>query len=137
MAYVWLFGWSFLAATILPLGSEPALVVLVRGGHPVPWLLAIATAGNYLGACTTYGLARVAVRTIETDEVMAPRRARALRLIARYGAPAMLLSWVPLLGDVLVAAAGAVRMPFGAFSVWTLVGKAVRYAIVAWATMQM
>ena len=53
-----LFLWSFAAATVLPLSSEVPLVVAIRqsGGWPIPVL--IATLGNYLGACTTFYLAR-------------------------------------------------------------------------------
>jgi membrane protein YqaA with SNARE-associated domain len=124
-----LFAWSFAASTILPLSSEIPLVFAVRrsGGWLVP--VSVATVGNYLGACTTYYLARVA-----TDAMVAKtkRQWRAAVLIARYGPPALLLSWVPLIGDVLVALAGAAHMPFGRFTLWTVVGKAVRYAIVSW-----
>lgn len=31
-------------------------------------------------------------------------------------------------------AAGALKVPFGAFSAWVIVGKAMRYFAVAWAT---
>ena len=44
----------------------------------------------------------------------------------------MIFSWVPILGDALVAAAGAAEMPFAGFSIWVVVGKAMRYAAVAW-----
>ena len=44
----------------------------------------------------------------------------------------MLLSWVPLVGDALVAVAGAVRMPFLPFLIWLSIGKAARYLVVAW-----
>src|SRR5687767_10539164 len=126
-----LFLWSFAAATILPLSSEVPLVYAVRRGGG-GWLLpvAVATAGNFLGACTTYWLARVAV---ERAARPGPgRAARAAALIARYGPPALLASWVPLIGDALVALAGAARMPFARFSIWTLIGKAVRYGVLGW-----
>jgi membrane protein YqaA with SNARE-associated domain len=57
---------------------------------------------------------------------------RASALIARYGPPVLLLSWVPVVGDALVALAGGARMPFGRFSTWTFIGKAVRYAVLGW-----
>jgi len=44
----------------------------------------------------------------------------------------MIFSWVPILGDALVAAAGAAEMPFAGFSIWVVVGKAMRYAAIAW-----
>jgi membrane protein YqaA with SNARE-associated domain len=52
-----LFFWSFLAATILPLGSEPALAAIVNRRDALALPVTIATLGNYLGACTTYVLA--------------------------------------------------------------------------------
>jgi membrane protein YqaA with SNARE-associated domain len=58
---------------------------------------------------------------------------RGARLLRRFGPPALLLSWVPVLGDALVALAVAARLPFGAFSIWTAVGKGLRYLAVAWA----
>jgi membrane protein YqaA with SNARE-associated domain len=37
-----------------------------------------------------------------------------------------------VVGDAIVAFAGAARVPLGTFSFWTLIGKAARYAAVAW-----
>ena len=125
-----LFFWSFLAATILPLGSEPALAVIVSRRDAVLLPVVIATIGNYLGACTTYAIARSASKAV-TSERAVRRMERAAAIIQRYGAPALLLSWVPLLGDAIVAAAGLARMPFLRFSLWTIPGKAARYAALA------
>lgn len=125
-----LFAAAFLAATILPLASEVPLALIVsrEGGLLVP--VAVATVGNYLGACTTYGLARAAASRL--GGASAAPSTRALRWFQRYGPPALVLSWVPLVGDGIVVLAGAARVPFGAFSFWTVIGKAGRYAVVAW-----
>jgi membrane protein YqaA with SNARE-associated domain len=125
-----LFLWSFAAATILPLSSEIPLAFAVRRSEA--WMLpvAVATAGNFLGACTTYFLARYAADRAAPEA--SGRTARASALIARYGPPALLLSWVPLIGDVMVALAGFAHMPFLAFSIWTVIGKAARYVAVGW-----
>lgn len=131
--YAALFLWSFLAATVLPLGSEVALAVLVRSERRVGLPVLVATAGNYLGACTTYWLGARAARALAKGEEKAARESRAAGLLRRYGQPALLLSWVPVLGDALVALAGGMRLPFGAFSLWVVVGKALRYWAVAWA----
>ena len=53
--------------------------------------------------------------------------------MASRGAPILLLSWVPILGDALVAAAGAAGTPFVSFSIWAIAGKFLRYLAVAWA----
>lgn len=132
LVYVTLFAWSFLAATALPLGSEPALFAAVARGHGVVPAVLVATVGNVLGACTTYWLAKQAALALERRGAAAVDRSRAGRLVRRFGQPAVLLSWVPVIGDALVAAAGAVRMPFVPFLLWLTAGKAGRYLVVAW-----
>lgn len=144
MAYLSLFTWSFLAATLVPVGSELALVVLVRQGYPLPSLVLVATIGNYLGACTTYWLARAAARawtfhggsthggSRPRGGARPPGSERATSWLNTYGQPALLLSWVPIIGDAIVAVAGAARMPFVPFSAWTIAGKLARYIVVGW-----
>jgi membrane protein YqaA with SNARE-associated domain len=121
---------SFLAATVLPLASEVPLALVVRRHGDLLLPVVVATLGNFLGACTTYGLARLAATKLAPQSVKQPPRA--LLLFERYGAPSLLLSWVPLVGDAIVALAGAARVPLATFSIWTLIGKAARYAAVAW-----
>lgn len=124
---------SFLAATILPFASEIPLAVVVRRDGEFLLPVAVATLGNLIGACTTYGLARAAAAKLAPTTAPKPR---ALALFERYGAPSLLLSWVPIIGDAIVALAGASRVPFLAFSLWTFIGKAARYAAVAWIALQ-
>lgn len=129
-----LFMWSFLAATMLPLSSEIPLVVYVRSYDRFLLPVGIATVGNYLGACTTYWLARRAAQALGKGQTTTEEnQSRSARLLRRFGQPVLLLSWVPILGDALVALAGAMRLPFRAFSLWVAVGKGLRYAAVAWA----
>jgi membrane protein YqaA with SNARE-associated domain len=112
----------------MPLSSEvPLGIVVARSGTWVVPVL-VATLGNTLGACTTYWLGRAAMTVAAPSS---PTVQRAARLLQRYGAPSLLLSWVPLVGDVLVGLAGAARVPFWTFTVWTANGKGARYAAVA------
>jgi len=124
-----LFVAAVLAATILPLPSELplALVVASRG----EWLLpvAVATGGNFIGACTTYALGRGLLGERSTGDKQSHR---AIALFSRYGAATLLFSWVPVIGDVFVFLAGAARMRADLFAITTLVGKAVRYVVIAW-----
>lgn len=112
----------------MPLSSEVPLGVVVTqsGTWVVPVL--VATLGNTLGACTTYWLGRAAMTVASPTS---PKVQRAARLLQRYGAPSLLLSWVPLIGDVLVVLAGAARLPFWTFTAWAAAGKGARYAAVA------
>jgi membrane protein YqaA with SNARE-associated domain len=131
-AYLTLFAWSFLAASILPLASEPMLIALVRTGEDFAVPVAVATAGNYLGACTTYLLARAAARRLAPVSKTVAAHQRAVALVERFGQPALLLSWVPLIGDAIVAVAGGVGIRFLPFSLWVVAGKLARYSAVAW-----
>ncbi len=133
-----LFVLSFLAATVLPLGSEWLLVLLIIGGHHVPTAVTIATLGNYLGACTTYligiwGSDFFISKVLRLDENAS---ARATGLFRRYGVWSLLLSWLPVVGDPLCLLAGTFRTSFPLFSLFVLLGKAGRYATIAILTVQ-
>jgi len=133
-----LFIFSFLASTILPLGSEWLLVALLIQKHdPLPTVL-IATIGNYLGACTSYAiglyggdfLIKKLLRNKDAE------RGRAERFFARYGSWSLLLSWLPVIGDPLCLAGGLLKVPFARFSILVASGKALRYSAVAWLTLK-
>lgn len=133
-----LFVLSFLAATVLPLGSEWLLVLLIIGGHHIPTAVTVATLGNYFGACTTYFIGifgsdffiRKILRLDERDST------RAAKLYQRYGVWSLLLSWLPIVGDPLCLLAGTFRTPFSLFSLVVLLGKAGRYSAIAFLTIQ-
>ena len=136
-SYGALFFWSFLAATVVPLSSEPPLVFLVSTEGLVVLPVLVGTAGNVLGACTTYWIARRAARLLAETREVHKRHERAARLFKRYGQPVLLLSWVPLLGDGLVAIAGAARLRFSRFCFWVTLGKGLRYLAIALATLNL
>jgi membrane protein YqaA with SNARE-associated domain len=127
-SYGALFFWSFLAATVVPLSSEPPLIFLV------------GTVGNVLGACTTYWIARRATTALveprEPPKVSKGHK-QAARLFNRYGQPILLLSWVPILGDALVVLAGTTKLQFSHFCLWVSIGKGLRYLAIALATLNL
>lgn len=131
--YAALFIVSFLASTILPLGSEWLLVTLILNGNDPALLVIIATAGNYGGACTTYwigihGSAFFITKVLRIDE---RARKRAERFYAKYGSWSLFFSWIPIIGDPLCLIGGLLEVSFVRFSVLVLSGKLVRYAAVA------
>ncbi len=128
-----LFVLSFLAATLVPVGSEWLLsAMILNGSEPVAVVL-IATAGNFLGACTTYGIGLwggpFLVRRLLRIEPQT--QARAERLYERYGVWSLLFSWLPVVGDPLCLVGGVLKVGFLRFSLLVLTGKIVRYAAVA------
>ena len=136
--YPALFFLSFLASTLIPLGSEWLLVVMLLNHRDPFTAVIVATIGNYLGACTTYWLGvyggpwliRKVLRIDERAE------ARAERFYARYGSWSLLLSWLPLVGDPLCLVGGVLGIGFFRFSTLVVAGKLGRYAAVGWLTLQ-
>jgi membrane protein YqaA with SNARE-associated domain len=136
--YSALFAMSFLASTLLPLGSEWLLVAMLIQRHDPLTAVAVATVGNYLGACTSYFmgiyggdfLVRRVLRIGDAE------RDRAQRFFGRYGSWSLLLSWLPFIGDPLCLVGGVLNVPFSRFSIFVSSGKAIRYAAVAWLTLK-
>ena len=123
-ASLWaLFGSSFLAATLLPGGSEAALFAVLKLHPGQTWLaLAIATLGNTLGGMSSYLLGRILPQKKELPGLPAVRK---------YGSPALLLSWVPIIGDPLCVAAGWLRLNPWLSALFMGLGKLARYLVIA------
>ena len=135
--YLSLFFMSFLASTLLPLGSEWLLVMMLAGGYDPLASVATATVGNYLGAVVTY-LIGIGGGTWLIEKVMrvSPRQQeQAQRYYHRYGAFSLFFSWLPIIGDPLCLVGGMLRVNFGLFTLLVASGKLVRYAVTAWITL--
>lgn len=131
--YPALFLLSFLASTILPLGSEWLLAALVVKGMDPVLSIAVATAGNTLGACTTFGIGLYGGPFL-IDRVLRisdESRCKAEKLFGKYGLWSLLFSWVPVVGDPLCFVAGVLRIQFALFVVLVLIGKLARYGIIS------
>jgi len=121
-----LFALSFLAATLLPGGSEIALFAFVKG-HPdrVTEALVLATVGNTLGGMTSYACGRFLPKWRRLERV--PQ----MDLVRRYGSASLLLAWAPLIGDLLCVAAGWLRTNWLAAMLFMAAGKVARYWLIA------
>ena len=120
---------AFISATLLPLGSEPAVWGLVRLNPALFWpAVLVATAGNTLGGALTWWMGYGAEKAYE-KVTHHPARHRALRWLERFGARACLLSWLPIVGDPLCAVAGWLRLPFWPCVAYMAIGKFARYVM--------
>ena len=115
---------SFLAATLVPLPSEAALYGYLQL-HPerAALAVAVATLGNTAGGMTSYLLGRLVPQ----------RPLRHLETVRRHGAPALVLAWLPLVGDALCVAAGWLRLNWLAALGFMAAGRLARYLVVAYA----
>ena len=126
---------SFISATLLPLGSEPAVFGLVKLYPEMFWpAVLVATAGNTLGGAVTWWMGYGAERAYEHMTHKQPHP-RALRWLERFGPKACLLSWLPVVGDPLCAVAGWLQLPFWACVMYMAIGKFMRYLTMTAALM--
>ncbi|MDW7771373.1 MAG: YqaA family protein [Desulfobulbaceae bacterium] len=132
-----LFCLSFLASTLVPLGSEWLLIALLLKGHDPVLSVAAATLGNTLGACTTYwiGLWGAPFVISRVFRISGQERQRAERFYTRYGSWSLLLSWLPVVGDPLCLAGGILKVGFLKFLVLVFSGKFARYVVVSLVTL--
>ncbi|MBC8317631.1 MAG: DedA family protein [Desulfobulbaceae bacterium] len=131
--YPALFVLSFLASTIIPLGSEWLLAALVASGFNPAASVAVATLGNTLGAVTTYaiGVYGSPVLMERVLRVSEESRKKAERFYGRYGLWSLLFSWLPVVGDPLCLVGGVLKIRFILFLLLVFTGKLARYAVIS------
>jgi membrane protein YqaA with SNARE-associated domain len=124
---------AFLAATPVPFNSELVFLGLLAAGWNTFALVVVASLGNTLGSCVTYGLGRWL--SDQRDHRGFPLRpaqlARAEAWWARWGLWLLLLSWAPF-GDMIVALCGVLRVPFPLFLLLVALAKTGRYIALGW-----
>ena len=118
---------AFISATLLPMGSEPAVFGLVKLNPELFWpTILVATAGNTLGGMVSWwmgwGTHKALAQWRDSSTHM-----RALVWLEKLGPKACLLSWLPVVGDPLCAVAGWLRQPFWACAMYMAIGKFGRY----------
>ena len=121
-----LFASSFLSATLLPGNSEVVLVAMLLSGVSQPRLLVlIATMGNSLG-----GLTNVILGRFFPLREKSRWQEKAVGWLKRYGAATLLLSWMPVIGDLLCLLAGWMRISGGRCSFFCALAR--RCAMFLW-----
>ena len=80
--------------------------------------------GNTLGGMITFGMGWLLPQTQQLKHVDKVRR---------YGTPALLLAWTPIIGDALCLTAGWLRLNPLKAAAWMMLGKFIRYAVIGMA----
>jgi membrane protein YqaA with SNARE-associated domain len=133
---------SFISATLLPLGSEPAVFGLIKLNPDLFWsAILVATAGNTLGGMVSWWMGYGAHRALDlvrkNQNLTKPERTswgdkfhgQALAWLEKLGPKACLLSWLPGVGDPLCAVAGWLKMPLLPCAIYMAIGKLLRYVV--------
>ena len=136
---------AFVSATLLPLGSEPAVFGLVQLNPALFWpAVLVATAGNTLGGAVSWWMGlgthqawdaarrrRRAGLPLDTDakppRTLTRTERRARIWLRQWGPKTCLLSWLPVVGDPLCAVAGWLKLPFWPCLIYMAIGKFLRY----------
>lgn len=120
---------SFVSATLLPMGSEPAVFGLVKLNPDLFWpAIVVATAGNTLGGMVSWWMGWGTHHAVDKWRNSGTHN-RALAWLQKLGPKACLLSWLPVVGDPLCAVAGWLQMPFWPCVLYMAIGKFFRYLI--------
>lgn len=131
---------AFSAATLLPGGSELVFVGFIAAGYPHPMMLfLVATAANIAGGLTNWWIGTLIARGadsttghawLERFRLPPDMVERVHRLFGRFGWAALLLCWLPVIGDPITLVAGMARYPFLPTLVLTGIARTIRYGVI-------
>ena len=118
---------SLISATLLPVGSEFAVVGLVKLNPELFWpAVLVATVGNSIGGGISWWMGYGAEALYERVKHR-PLHLKALTWLEGFGPKACVLSWLPVVGDPLCALAGWLKLPFWPCLGYMAIGKFLRY----------
>jgi membrane protein YqaA with SNARE-associated domain len=133
-SYLLLFFWSFLSATILPIGVEPYYAWQVSASDDLLFPLLIASVGNTLGGITLLYMGMMGSPWIY-KQLHSQKKEKIESLsqwVQKYGHPLLLLSWIPVIGDILVMIVGMSKPKMGISIMYLSIGKTLRFFFVGW-----
>jgi membrane protein YqaA with SNARE-associated domain len=120
---------AFLSATFLPLPAEPIIMTALAKHPEMFWeLVGVATIANTFGSMVTWWMG-FELKQITSKLKTSRTHQRAFDWLTKLGPKACFFSWIPLLGDPLVALAGWMKLPFWPCVGYMVIGKGLRYLI--------
>lgn len=129
--YISLFLSSFLGSTILPLGSEGLVLLMIIKKFNLLAIAIVASLGNIAGGITCYwmGYKGRSDRVLKFFRISNERFEKYEKLFAKYGVIVLLFSWLPIMGDIIIISSGILKYKFLYFITYVFIGKFGRYLI--------
>lgn len=119
---------SFISATVLPMATEPVLFSYVKLNiDQFWWAIMVATIGNTAGGMLTYWMGYGVKKAYSKRNPT--YTSKYFFWLQRLGAPILLLSWLPIIGDALCVMAGWIKLPWKSVIVYMTLGKLLRFII--------
>lgn len=131
-----LFLASFLAATVVPFSSEALLSVLIVNGVDAYTAVVVATAGNWLGGMSSYGIGYLG-KWEWIEKYLRVKKSSIEKWhnrLYKRGAIIAFFCWLPAVGDVIAVGLGLLRSNVWITAIAMLAGKFIRYVIWGWIT---
>jgi membrane protein YqaA with SNARE-associated domain len=117
---------SFISATLLPMGSEPAVFAVIKANSTLFWpVILVATLGNTLGGIVDYWMGYGAKQMFAKE-----RETHWFRWLQRFGPKTLLLAWLPGIGDPICTLAGWLKIAFWPSVFYMAAGKFLRYMVI-------
>jgi len=133
MVYLYLFITALISATLFPMGSEALLIYDIKEEYNIYLLLFVATLGNSLGSLINYYLGLKGEEYCEEKKYLKKDKIQKYKnFFDKYGGWAVLLSWMPIIGDPLTFIAGILKYDIKKFIVLVVIAKFSRYAVLAY-----
>lgn len=130
--YLGLFLASFLAATILPFGSEFVFSGLLLAGMDGWTCVIVASVGNWMGGMTNYYLGKLGkIEWIEKYlKVKREKIDKMQKWLEGKGAIMGFFSFLPIIGDLIAITLGYMRANIYTVSISMFIGKFIRYVLI-------
>lgn len=124
---------AFLAGSIVPIGSEVLLILLLKLGLNPVLLILYATVGNTLGGVTCYWIGMLGKMEWihKWLGVSEEKLAKAHKFLEGRGAFMALFSFMPYIGEAIIVVLGLMRSNFTITTLSMALGKALRYIATA------
>jgi membrane protein YqaA with SNARE-associated domain len=120
-----------MAATILPISSEALLTYYLHNNKSIMLLLIVAGLGNTLGSIVNYYIGKKGSEyLIKKEKISATRLHKSKDIFRKYGGYALLISWVPIIGDPLTLVAGMLYYDIKKFIIFVSISKFSRYVLI-------
>src|SRR6266446_7986239 len=121
---------AFLAATLLPLSSEVAVVAALQLGLPPVQVLLWASVGNCLGAITNYSLGVLWTKPVMAHVQRERWGRQAWAWAERYGGLSLVTSCLPWIGDPIMLFGGVLRFHLSYIILLGLGTRVARYGLI-------
>ena len=131
MSYIYLFFVALMAATILPISSEALLIYYLQNDKYIVLLLITAGLGNTLGSIINYYIGKKGSEyLVKKEKISTARLQKSEDIFKKYGGYALLLSWMPIIGDPLTLVAGMLDYEIKQFIILVAISKFGRYMLI-------